>query len=250
MSSGLRARRGLLFVVIALALVALAACGGDDSGDGDDATPTPGTTPGPENCGPNMETAVGETSWLELFPGQVYEEDAWRVLRGQADSPFLSVSLDREVVGSIELLQFPLESSFDPEAGIEALEEWTSEYYAGVEEDRTGAYESYVLESRAPEAANVGTFCGIAYGYTGTDGGEVVDRLAGYATFDRGNLYLMVAQYDAGQAGELGFQDPETLQEFEPVFANMAPQLSLPPGGGGPTPTPAPDAGDEATPEG
>jgi hypothetical protein len=213
----------------ALIALALAACGGDD--DGETPSPTATVPTSPENCAPNQAVSLEELAWLEIFPHQVVEKDEWRILRAQGEGPFISASRDMEIVGSIELLQFPLEADFLPADGIAALEAWASDYYAGVESDRAASYgQTYAFTSETPTAVNVGTFCAISYGYTGTNAGEDVDRLRGYATFDRGNLYLIVGQYDAGLAGEQGFVDAEAMADFEPYFADFIQTLVVPPG--------------------
>lgn len=228
------------------ALAVLASCGGDDGDDTDngDVTPTLAGTVAPDNCAPNLALSLTQATWTRLFPAEVFEEDVWRVLRGRAEGPYVSVSLNREVVGAIELVQFPHESGFDPEAGIGALEAWADAFYAEAESEGASEHADYGFDSRDPEPANVGTFCGISYGFTETSGGEEVARLAGYATFDQAHIYLFVAQYDASQAGDAGFHEASTLADFEPVFASFVQTLGFPPGAGV-TATPVPEDGDE-----
>lgn len=229
-----RPGRGILLAsFVALTVVALtaAACG-DDDGDATP-TPTPETTVSPQNCAPNQAANLGGIEWFDIFPGQVYEDAPWRVLRGQGGGPFVSVSLAMEVVGAIELRQSALDSSFTPADGIAALEAWAGDFYAEVEAERVETYgEDYVFESAAPVAVNVGTFCAITFGYTGEDGDVEVDRLAGFATFDLGNLYLFTAEYNASVAPAEGFHTAQTLADFEPAFGRFVPQLMMPPGSG------------------
>lgn len=233
-------------VIAAVVALVLAGCGGDDDGD---STPTPtiNTSPSPENCAPNREVTLGGIEWSQIFPGQVYEEQPWRVLRGQGEGPFVGVSLNMEVVGAIELRQSELEGDFSPAEGIAALEAWAADLYAQVESERSETYgDDYVFERGTPAPVNIGTLCAISFGYTGTDGDTQVDRLAGFATFDLGHLYLFVAEYDAARAPDAGFADAQTLADFEPVFGRFVPQLTLPPGAAAPEQTPTP----EATPDG
>lgn len=233
-----------LAVAVMLALV-VAACGDDDDGNADP-SPTPDTTVSPENCAPNLGASLDGLDWFDVFPGQVYEEDVWRVLRGQGESPYVGVSRDMDIVGAIELEQSELGGDFLPADGIAALEAWASDYYGEAESDRTATYgEGYVFETSTPEAVNVGRFCAITFGFTGENDGTEVDRLAGFATFDPGNLYLFTAKYDASVAPDVGFGDVQSLADFEPVFGHFVPGLSLPPGSGA-TEVPTP----EITPEG
>lgn len=218
----------LLPIAIAAALaLAIAGCGGgDDSG----ATPTPSGTADDE-CSTNLDYSLGEVKWLGLFPAEILEKDEWRVLRGESDSPYVSVSRNREVVGAITLTQTELESTFLPAEGIDALDAWVDETYADVESDLLAKYgDGFELTTSAPEATRLGTLCAVTYGYVGTNNGEETDRVAGYASFDRGSLYLITAEYEVGLEGEAGFQDAATLADFQPLFDDFIASLSMPPG--------------------
>lgn len=130
----------------------------------------------------------------------------------------------------MELLQFPLEPAFDVAAGFAALETWVQGYYDGVDADREATYEdNYTFEPETVEQASVGALCGVAYGFSGIDGsGQEVERLRGYATYDRNSLYLFIALYDAAIASEMGFRDAASLHEFEPYFGQLIAALRLP----------------------
>lgn len=215
----------LLACAAVLAMIG-AACGGDDDDSG--ATPTP-TAAG--ECGPNLDVSLGEVTWPGLFPSEILEKDEWRVLRGQGEGPYVSVSRNMEVVGAITLEQTPLESSFLPADGIDALETWVDDFYVAAESERMTAYgDTFEFTGDAPETTRVGTFCAVTYGYVGTNDGEETDRFLGYATFDRGSLYLITAEYDVSYEGDVGFQDTATLADFEPYFGDFIRSLSLPPG--------------------
>lgn len=216
-----------------MALV-VAACGGDDDSDG---TPGPSAVTG--ECAPNLDVSLGELTWPGLFPSELVEKDEWRVLRGQAESPYVSVSRDREVVGAITLVQTQLEGDFLPAEGFEALRVWIDDFYAEVEADRVSTYgDTFELTTAMPAETQVGTFCALTYGYVGMDGDEETDRLAGYATFDRGSLYLIAAEFDATVEAAEGFHGASTLADFEPVFPDFIASLSLPPGSSAATEAP------------
>lgn len=216
---------GLIIAIAAAIVLLIAACGGDDDSD---ATASPSAS---GECSANLEFSLGEVTWPELFPSQLLEKDEWRVLRGQAEGPYVSVSRNLDVVGAITLSQTDLASDFLPADGIDALSSWVDDLYTNVLADRESTYgDGYVFESATPAETTVGTFCAITFGYTGEDGGDEVDRLAGYATFDRGSLYLITAEYDVTYEGEVGFHEAATLADFEALFPDFIASLSLPPG--------------------
>ncbi len=228
-------RMSLAFAVSLL----MAACGGDG---GENATPTAGpptlsptvaasATPAAD-CAANLAAAPrsGDVTWEEILPDAIPAPEGWEVRKGEGEGPFLTV-LDGDVaVGLVELLQFPLGADFDPEAGAAAFAVFTEEYYDSIEADRKAYYgESYVLEGGEPVAAPFGKFCGIGYGFTGTQDGEVLDEVAAFATYDRSTMYLVVASYDVGLVSEgLAFKTVEALRQYEPSLGELVAALRVP----------------------
>lgn len=210
-------------------LLAFAACG--DSGE-PGSSPTGSATPTPAvaRCTDNTSVALGELSWLEVVPAEIPAPDGWTVRDDPGGGPFLLVFAGDEAVGSLELLQFPLEPDFDATAGFAALETLLQDYYGSIESDREATYaDNYTFEPEPIQQASVGALCGAAYGFSGIDAsGQEVERLRGYATYDPDSLYLFTALYDAAIANEMGFVDAASLREFESYFGQLIAGLRLP----------------------
>lgn len=198
------------------------------------ATRSPAGTASPSGgaCEANLEVApIGDgLTWEEILPPTVPAPPGWEVQAGEGEAPFLEVSREGEFAGFVELLQLLLPDGFDPEDGIGSLAAFAEELYEGVEADRQAANgESYELEGEEPEEVPFGEFCGIRYGFTGTQDAAVLDRLVGFATFDRGSLFLVVASYDAGIAEEQGFRDAPDVDEYAPFLEDLVERLRMPP---------------------
>ena len=220
----------VLSIAAAAAISAVVACGGDDEPASQTPAPSgsPTEAPSTADCSANLATSVGEIGWEDILPeGSLPAPDGWTTADAEGDAPFLAVSEGGQFVGFVELLSFPM----DPPIGsFEALQAWAAEFYAGIEPDREIEYgEGYTVQARDPEPVRVGSFCGIAYGFSGTDeNGEEVDRVAGIATFDAdGDLFLIAARYDAVLAGEEGFADAGSLAVYEPYLVDLAEDLTF-----------------------
>lgn len=153
------------------------------------------------------------------------------MLNGQSPSPYVSVSKDREVVGAIELRRTPLGSSFDLAEGISSLEAWVRSFHAETADAGKAAHGDGYAFSVQPvgEPVLIGSFCAIPYGFVGTSGGEEVDRIVGFVTFDSENLYEIVATYNVTLEGQEGFRDSATLAEFAPILPQFVETLTIPP---------------------
>jgi hypothetical protein len=168
------------------------------------------------------------------LPDEVPAPEGWSVQPAEGEGPFLTVSDGEQAVGSLELFQTPLgtltEPPFDPQRGLVALQEWALDFYRSVREDRELTFgEEYVFEQEEPEPADAGGFCAVRYSFTGTLNDEVSDRVVGYATYDRENLYLFVASYDAANAAEaIGFAGRDKLEEYVPALGELVEALRLP----------------------
>ncbi|MCH8815168.1 MAG: hypothetical protein IH957_08770 [Chloroflexi bacterium] len=223
--------RQRIFPLLALLVILIiAACGG---GSDDNASPSPTATgtPNPRACSANQAASLGDLTWEGIFREDLFETENWRVLKGQSPSPYVSVSRDLEVVGAIELRQTPLDSDFNAADGISALEAWARGFHAGAADAGEAAHGDNFAFTVRPvgDPVLIGSFCAIPYGFVGTSGGEEVDRIAGFATFDSENLYLIVATYDVTFEGEEGFHDPDVLAEFAPILPQFVETLTIPP---------------------
>ena len=223
-------RRTIPLLLAAFVALVIAACGGG-SDDNASPSPTPAGTPSASDCSANQSASLDELTWQGIFREDLFETENWRVLAGQAPSPYVSVSKDLEVVGAIELRQTPLESDFDPAEGISALKAWARGFHAAAADAGETAHGDGFAFTVQPvgEPVLIGSFCAIPYGFAGTSGGEEVNRIAGFATFDSENLYLIVATYDVTFGGEEGFHEPDVLAEFAPILPQFVETLTIPP---------------------
>jgi hypothetical protein len=230
--------KALTILLAALALALFAACGDDD--DTGDETASPGesetetapaepTTPAPATgeCEPNtaQPAASGDLTWDAVLPETIPAPEGWIVADAEGDAPLLAVSNPVGIVGTIELLQF--EVPFEPSGGYDAMTDWATDFYQGVQVDRDAPGLTFALDN--PEPVVFGEFCGMAYGYTITNEDDtVIERYAGRATFDAAKLYLVVALYDEAIAAEQGFQSPDALAEYEPSLTPLVESLEVP----------------------
>ncbi len=231
-------RKLILISAATLALLVIA-CGGDDDGD-TTATPTTaasaeptastgGQSPG-ECADLQFPITAGELAWALVLPDQLPDLGDYTIEDAEGDAPLINVLKGGDVIGTIELLQFPADGNVDvTKAVVEGLQEWAEGFYASVATDRESAGGTF--ESDDPEEASLGEACGVRYGYTVTDDSdEVIESYAGYVTHDGDRMFLFVAIYDAAIAEEQGFASASALQEFEPEFKTLMASLDIPPG--------------------
>lgn len=223
-------------LVLPVLLLVFAACGDDDGAspptDAPTATPTGQATgdPGGGECAANTESpaASGDLTWAAILPDALPEMGSFTVADAEGDAPFVNVLKEGEAVGSLELLQFPLDGLLDPAEGFPGLEAWVQSYYESVRADREASAPGSAFDERDTAPAPWGDFCGIAYGFTVTSpGGEVTELTTNHATFDEGNLYVIAAFYDAAQPG-FGFASPEALSEFQDALRALVESLTVP----------------------
>jgi hypothetical protein len=231
--------RKLVLTLAASLTLLLVACGGDDDGGDTTATPTtaasgqPTATSGaPGEC-TDLEFPItaGELGWTQVLPDMLPDLGEYSVEDTEGDAPLISVLQEEgEVIGTIELLQFPTEGNVDTtKSAAEGLQEWSEGFYASVETERENAGGTF--EGDDPVEAFLGEACGVRYGYTVTDDGDdVIERYVGYVTHDGDRMFLFVAIYDAVAAAEQGFGSAVALQGFEPEFETLMASLDIPPG--------------------
>ena len=228
-----------LAVFVFVLVLAGFACGDDD----DDGTESPGASPsgvvttaaGPTdggevvNCSPNLEaTAIeGDASWEAVLPDVIPAPPGYTVVDAEGAGPFLDVLRGDERVGSVELLSFELPEDFDPQLGFNALESWVTEFYDGIEADRTAADPSIDFTRDEPEPAQFGELCGVAYGFTVEKDGTVTERTIGHTTFDSEGLVIAGATYNVADP-ETAWTDLAALRDYEPFFRELVAQLRVP----------------------
>ncbi len=218
------------------------ACGDDDNGEATTATssgtstasPTPQASPTQSattgECN-ELDSAVsaGDLMWLPLLPSVQVELGDYTVRDTEGDAPLVDVVQGGQVVGTIELLQFPTTGNVDvtrPLTG--ALTDWAENFYEAVAVDRQAS--GGTLTGDNPVDANIGEACGVRYGYIVQDSDDaVIERYAGYVTHDGGFMYLFVALYDAAISEDQGFRSLDALEGFEPEFQELMTDLLFPP---------------------
>jgi hypothetical protein len=233
--------RHLLIATTLLLAAVFAACGDDDDDGATDGTPTPTasaafslltTTPTPrpfDDCSVNMAepaTTTDALTWEAVLPADIPAPSGYAITEAEGEGPFLNVSQDGTVVGSLELLQF--EIPFDAADGYAALEAWAEHFYAGVQTDREAVGLNFDIDELTP--VFFGDYCGIGYAYTVTDAaGTLTERFNGRGTFDGTKLYLITAFYDVTSASEgIGFTSPDALEGFEEGLDPLVESLNVP----------------------
>lgn len=199
---------------LATSLLLLAACGDDDT-----------TTTGPDPTNPDIGALIDlEVDW----DARTVEGDAgeWTVEFCPGEAPFLCVSRDGDLVGSVEL------GTFDaPDGGLDA---WVAGHYESLAADRRDTCEDgYAVDGDPPVPNVLGDHDGISYGYTASDGdGTDVERGLGHAAIVGDTLYLLTAHaYTDGSCvggAEGEFSDVGAVEDFAPVLAALAAGSELP----------------------
>lgn len=216
-----------LATILAVSITAIAASRSGDSS-------TDGTTPPPHGG-----TGTAVVDWEDgtrpaAFPG------GWSVRACDGDAPILCVSRDGVLVGTVEAVGFRLDLRDDlddlVEAGDDAalLDGFVRRFAADTRADRAeGCGPDYVVTPFEPQHLTVDGRPGVAYGFTGGDGGTVTERMRGYATVAAGRLVLVVVE--ASDPGGCFAPDDErtlfttaALTEFEPVLARVVAESELP----------------------
>lgn len=227
-----------LLLIALLGLTLVAACGDDDNS----ASETPAsnesatesaepTTPAPATgeCAPNTGSPFvpGDLTWDAVLPATVPAPDGWS-LSADGDNPqLLAVTDDTDAaVGTVSLSQSNI-IKFVPSDGYEGLVAWANHEVQALEIGRTGDNLTTTVDEL--QEVSFGDFCGIAYGYTVTDGdGAVVARYAGRATYDASMVYKIVALYEASGDDDRSFASAEALATYEPFLTPLVESLNVP----------------------
>lgn len=225
-------------VVAALLMAFGAACSDDDDSGGEATSAAPaattgaaGTPPSGGICAANLASAAapGDLTWAAALPDPIPAPEGFTIQDPEGDGPLVNVLRDGQVVGTLELSQFPLDAAFNSAQGLEALGAWAEGFYDPVSADRQAAIPGIVFTADDPESDAFGSFCGISYGYSVIDpADEAANELfLGHATFDSTKLYLVTASYNEATPGS-GFVDEATLQAFAEGFQNLVAALKIP----------------------
>lgn len=213
-------------MVMFTALVVLGACSDSGNSGGDNADGTTSTTEARTTTSTSVLN-VPSVSFSDSAAPAVDLGGGWTAKHCEGDAPIICISRDGEPVGLVELATFPVDSfdlpGFQEAVADDDVEEaltiLAADFVSVFEVDRTDACGTdYELEGTTPEPATVLGREGMRYGYTGTDGGRLVERQANHGTIVGDEVVLVNASAYSpdGCVPPEGEFDPETLDEFTP----------------------------------
>jgi hypothetical protein len=187
---------------------------------------------------------------FETLLGPIQAPDGLSVRPCSGETPLLCIYQGRTLLGSVELVTFPLARHLDfqkmlGDAGIPlgsvdytdpenaprartALAAYAAAYLDDLAQDRRVTYpEGCTFAPVALEPIHVGNLPGVAYGFSGVDqDGHVFERRLTYAAFDDNTLYLFGVFYAGGMPGS--FASDKDLLRFEPYLRLILAGLRLP----------------------
>lgn len=186
--------------------------------------------------------------WLTLL-GKTSAPTGWRVSACDRESPFLCVSRNLPLLGSIELQRwqfdnypilsrefdqrglvpglFTYDNPTDKAKVLEALRIVIADYYKTIERDRTTTYgKGYKVQAQTPEVVKFGSVPGLRYGFTGIDAtGKVREKYVNYMAFDH-ELKIIVTGYDPAAQSSV-FRELANLEQFEPHLKTIVENLKI-----------------------
>jgi hypothetical protein len=187
---------------------------------------------------------------FETLLGPIQTPDGSSVRPCSGETPLLCIYQGRTLLGSVELVTFPLARHLDfqkmlSDAGIPlgsvdytdplnapqartALAAYAAAYLDDLAQDRSVTYpKGRTFTLVAPEWIHVGSLPGVAYGFAGVDqDGHVFERRLTYAAFDNDTLYLFGVFYASGMPES--FPSDKDLLRFEPYLRQILAGLRLP----------------------
>ena len=215
-------------VLVATGLVATAGCAADEPETAEPATTTTARS-SPSTTAP---ATAGLSFSDDTERGPVDLGDGWSAARCEGDAPIFCVTRAGTTVGKVELAVFPVDS-IELDGFADAVEEGDVEeamtivaddFVRALEADRKdGCGSDYELEPDHPEPATVLGKAGLRYGYTGTKGGETVERQVGHGLIDGDDVVLVntPAYAPGGCVPPEGEFDLNTLEEFLPRLGGL-----------------------------
>ncbi len=186
--------------------------------------------------------------WLTLL-GKTSAPAGWRVSACDRESPFLCVSRNMPLLGSIELQRwqydnhpilsrefdkrglvpglFTYSNPSDKAKVLEALRVVIADYYKTIERDRTASYgKGYKVQVQTPEEVKFGSIPGLRYGFTGIDAsGKIREKYVSYMAFDN-ELKLIGTGYDLAAQSSV-FRELSNLEQFEPHLKTIVENLKI-----------------------
>jgi len=189
---------------------------------------------------------------FETLLGPIRTPDGWSVRPCSGEAPLLCVYQGSTLLGSVELVTFPLARHLDfqkmlsdariPLGSVDytdpenaprartALAAHAAAYLDELAQERSVAYpKGRTFAPVAPESIHIGGLPGVAYGFAGVDqDGRIVERWLTYAAFDNDTLYLFGTFHASGMPES--FPSDKDLLRFEPYLRQILAGLRLPAG--------------------
>ena len=192
-----------------------------------------------------------ENIWQKIL-GNTAASTNWQVAPCKGNAPLLCVSSKGELLGTVEINDYPLANNDDfqkklvavgipPGSQVDyqsskyqtqvlsALKAWVVDHYAAFAKDREGEYgKEITFLTYPPQPVPVGKLQGIRYGFAGLkQKGGVQEQHIGHVAFDGNKLYVITTAFDPGsQTGK--FDKLENLAIFQPYLYAIAADLRLP----------------------
>lgn len=205
----------------------LAACDGSGAGSEQAATTT---------VPPAAPSVTASVDW-EARTVEVDGLEGYEIEFCEGEAPFLCVSEDGEWIGGIELASFPGDELLA--GGAQA---WLDDFLSTIADDRRrGCDPGFEVTGDDLEPAPFAGADGFRYGFTGTIGGRVVERVVGHAVVVGGDSHLLVLNglADDGCLAREGELPVDAVDDLVPALAALAE---------GSTNLPSPEAGEPAPP--
>lgn len=202
-------------------------CSAESGGPDGPGTPTPEETPEPVTI-----------DWLNQ-ESLVRLEGGFSVKSCRGDAPLLCVRTGGEIVGIVELIEFPVSTIPELREPLaegtlrKALTEFANSYYRDIAADRRAACPTgYSFETREPALVSIGGDPGIKMVFTGRlADGSPSEMTISHAAVKGESLFIVgAAAYDPG--GCLGTEGSEftteLLVDFEPALDAIVAGSPLP----------------------
>ncbi|MBE9006187.1 hypothetical protein IQ259_14265 [Fortiea sp. LEGE XX443] len=196
-------------------------------------------------------TPIAGNIWQRVSGKNLIVPNGWQVAPCQGNAPFLCVSSNGKVLGTVEIgvdqvinhpnfqkhladVGIPFGSKLDYKNSANqtkvliALKGLVADYYASLSKDRQKEYGNKIVFSTHPlEEISIGKLPGVRYGFTGIkQEGGLKEQYINYAAFDGNALYIISTAFDPG-AVTGKFEKLENLVIFQPYLDAIAENLNL-----------------------
>lgn len=183
----------------------IAACSGDDD-------PTAATTTSTSTTSTTAPAVTASVDWTARTV--TVDGTSYGVAFCEGDAPLLCVtSPSGEHLGVIE------HAEYDP---VPDLDGFADDFAASMREDRVSHCDpDFALEPDETTPTTLFGEPGVRYGYTGTIGGDVVERVVAHASLVEDRLHLVTANFLADDGGCLSRESElpvDAVEDVEPIL--------------------------------